>query len=461
MRKLICFWATLLSRLDIATNFSLTTTYSVPLHDDAGDDRPGVLVIGSDDLFDRVSDALARKYWVRHCLDGLHGLGDLAFHRADHIIGHFDIFHNRPAILSALKEIAPRVKIHMVCNSFQAGLSETNNHAGIDSVIDDPIDCAGLIGHLEQEELPLADPKQTICSDKPRPAVEIGDVDQVAELLKMGGEPIETSLKIITQHTGLDGLDFSCSAPEENDEVLRIPVVHRQQKLGYLTARLAGNREELEETLGPWCVWLGHWVALSQRLRMLEGLAYTDDLTGAWNRRYFYQFLDHLLRKATDERFQVTVMVYDIDDFKKYNDQYGHAAGDQILCQTVKLMQSVVRKHDIVARIGGDEFAVIFWDQKPPRKEHSQHPSSVKIAAARFQKAICNHKFPKLLTQALGTLTISGGLASFPWDGTTSEVLVAKADDMALQSKKLGKNAITFGPGAQHTCQLSASDADL
>ena len=107
-----------------------------------------------------------------------------------------------------------------------------------------------------------------------------------------------------------------------------------------------------------------------------------------------------------------------------------------------------------VARIGGDEFAVIFWDAEPPRRESSEHPHSVRTAAERFQKAVCQHRYPKLAEQAHGTLTISGGLASYPWDGQTPEQLIDLADEMLLESKKQGKNALTFGPGAMRACGL-------
>nr|MBX2850756.1 diguanylate cyclase [Phycisphaeraceae bacterium] len=68
--------------------------------------------------------------------------------------------------------------------------------------------------------------------------------------------------------------------------------------------------------------------------------------------------------------------------------------------------------------------------------------------AKRFQKAICEHRFPELGEEAVGRLTVSGGLAGFPWDGRTPEELIARADTMALKSKRQGKNAICFGPGA-------------
>ena len=94
-----------------------------------------------------------------------------------------------------------------------------------------------------------------------------------------------------------------------------------------------------------------------------------------------------------------------------------------------------------------DEFAVVFWDKGEPRHPGSQHPDNVIGIARRFQKAICEHRYPKLGADAVGQLTVSGGLAGFPWDGQDVDALVAHADAMAIQSKRQGKNVICFGPG--------------
>jgi diguanylate cyclase (GGDEF)-like protein len=195
---------------------------------------------------------------------------------------------------------------------------------------------------------------------------------------------------------------------------------------------------------------------MEHRTAALWDMALRDELTGAWNRRYFNGFLDSVLRRAVDQRSQVTLLVFDIDNFKHYNDRYGHPAGDEILREAARLMQSVVRTHDVVARIGGDEFAVIFWDPKGPRTPNSQHPHDVRKAAERFQRAIAQHRFPKLGSQAPGALTISGGLASFPWDGRTAAELIDRADAMAMQAKSQGKNAIQFGPGAERGSERGA-----
>ena len=166
-----------------------------------------------------------------------------------------------------------------------------------------------------------------------------------------------------------------------------------------------------------------------------------------WNRRYFNSVFARILQQAERDRQQVTLLVYDIDDFKLYNDRFGHAAGDDILRETARMMQSSVREGDVVARIGGDEFAVIFWEPQGPRRPGSRHPEDVLTATRRFQEALTSHRFPKLGDQAPGPLTVSGGLASYPWDGHTPDALLERADQQALRAKRQGKNAITFGPG--------------
>jgi diguanylate cyclase (GGDEF)-like protein len=145
-------------------------------------------------------------------------------------------------------------------------------------------------------------------------------------------------------------------------------------------------------------------------------------------------------------------MVFDIDNFKSYNDQFGHEAGDEVLRDTVKLMMSVIRQGDRVCRIGGDEFAVVFADPEGPRLAGSMHLESIEAIAKRFQDQICAMRFPKLGTEAPGTLSISAGLATYPWDGHDPAALLRHADQLALESKRKGKNVITLGPGAQRVC---------
>jgi diguanylate cyclase (GGDEF)-like protein len=189
----------------------------------------------------------------------------------------------------------------------------------------------------------------------------------------------------------------------------------------------------------------------SERIRQLEKLATTDELTGLKNRRYMWEFSRQIMDLARAENSRVTLLVFDIDDFKHYNDKYGHSTGDNILKQAAVLMQKSCREHDVVGRIGGDEFAVVFWDG--PRKEgadesserrsaQAEHPREAIFIAKRFQKALEGAELNLLGPKGRGVLTISGGLASFPRDGSTVDELFEQADKALLEAKRSGKNRI-------------------
>lgn len=278
---------------------------------------------------------------------------------------------------------------------------------------------------------------------------EIGD-ERLVRLLLHGRDPTEAATEAIRRRLRTRDVWFEPSpagqgaAPGPHE----CAVVYREQTLGRLRSAAVPAR-----VLRAQAEWLGAWIALRDQHAQLREAAFTDPLTGAYNRRYFDHFLNLAIEQARVQRRTVTVLAFDIDDFKRYNDRFGHAAGDEILRESVRLLQSLIRPTDRVCRIGGDEFAVIFHDPEGPRSATSRPPGDVAQIARRFQQAIMSQRFPKLGDMAPGTLGISGGLATFPWDGQTPEELLIKADELALESKRAGKDAITVGPGARRASE--------
>lgn len=195
---------------------------------------------------------------------------------------------------------------------------------------------------------------------------------------------------------------------------------------------------------------LGKAVSLRDRHNRMQKLAITDELTGLSNGRYFKHFLNKIIEKARTLRFSVTLLLFDIDNFKNYNDQFGHGVGDEILRQTASLMRRCCRDHDLVARISGDEFAVIFWEKEGPRQPRdiasnppSRVPSSVRAVCERFRRQLSSPDFQVLGATGKGSLTISGGLAVYPFDAQTPEALIEAADHaLMFEAKKGGKNTI-------------------
>jgi diguanylate cyclase (GGDEF)-like protein len=289
---------------------------------------------------------------------------------------------------------------------------------------------------------PVSHP-EPIARPEPLPIEDVGDLSLVALLVK-GQELLARALELIRVRTGDDAVEFIASGAGSAGEPPKgtsQPVAWEGTILGHLRATSVPESE-----LAIHAHWLAAWLRARDQQTQLRAAAFTDPLTGAYNRRYFERFLGTAIDQAREARRNVTIFVFDIDDFKTYNDKYGHDAGDEILRETVRLMRSVIRPTDRVCRIGGDEFAVIFNEPSGPREEGSQHPKDTAMLAHRFQQQLQKHRFPKLSDCLPGTLTVSGGLSSFPWDGTTPEQLLARADQNALKSKRAGKNAITFGP---------------
>ena len=192
-------------------------------------------------------------------------------------------------------------------------------------------------------------------------------------------------------------------------------------------------------------------ISSEMKIKQLEKLATEDDLTGLKNRRYIWEFSRQIIDYARKGKGQVTLLIFDIDNFKHYNDVYGHSAGDKVLKQAAVLMRRCCRGHDIVGRIGGDEFAVVFWDvtQNKTLKEKSErrsatagHPKEAIFIAKRFIRELENAELHLLGPKGKGVLTISGGLATFPLDGSTMQELFNKADKALLDAKRSGKNRI-------------------
>ncbi|NBC11270.1 MAG: diguanylate cyclase [Planctomycetes bacterium] len=429
-----------------------------------------VVVVRDESLRDRVDRAVMvsqRSATVARVPGFLAAMGDLAQREADVVIGPLDAITGLLASTGqALRELCPGGRLLLVGDETERGRAVEALGAGFDAVLIEPYDSNELAKAMSPEADAVdgvgdtdAPPAETTMKPTPLPQAiqpggeELGDADLIDALLG-AGPFLERLESMIASQSGLSGVTLSPDRAAVPEGQASAAIGYAGRELGVLHAPPPVDRAGLE----PWAAWAARWLAMRQRIEQLRDLSLRDELTGAWNRRYFNRFLQRILERARSERQQVTLLVFDIDDFKRYNDRFGHSAGDDILREAARLMQSVVREHDVVARIGGDEFAVIFWDAEEPRRQGSRHPDDVMRAARRFQQAICAHRFPKLAEDAHGTLTISGGLASYPWDGQTPDELLHKADTMAMQSKQQGKNAITLGPGALRRCDPSQED---
>jgi len=161
--------------------------------------------------------------------------------------------------------------------------------------------------------------------------------------------------------------------------------------------------------------------------------AITDSLTELYNRRHFQEQLKYHFEYARRYNHPLSILMMDIDNFKGFNDTYGHEVGDFVLKNIAQIILKSVRTTDIVARYGGEEMIVILTET--PK-------ISAKLVADRLVKAV--GKKPFVMSEKLSNLrvTISLGYATFPDDAYDSDELVNMADKGMYKAKKLGKNQV-------------------
>jgi diguanylate cyclase (GGDEF)-like protein/PAS domain S-box-containing protein len=178
-------------------------------------------------------------------------------------------------------------------------------------------------------------------------------------------------------------------------------------------------------------------VALSlASLRLRETLrdqSIRDPLTGLFNRRFMQESLDRELQRAKRKKRPLAVVFIDLDHFKRFNDTFGHAAGDLILRTMGELFLRHFRGDDVVCRYGGEEFAIILPESSA--KDAAKRANLLRIEASKISM--------RQLGQVLDRVTLSIGVAAFPEHGSTTEQILRMADQCLYQSKAEGRDRVT------------------
>lgn len=175
----------------------------------------------------------------------------------------------------------------------------------------------------------------------------------------------------------------------------------------------------------------------------LEAISVTDELTGMYNRRYFFERLEEYLRAARRHRLPLSLMMIDIDLFKRVNDNYGHPAGDRVLRTIAELIRSGLRASDISARYGGEEFIILlpYTDETEARR-----------LAHRLLTTVSSHPFP--LPPEAGQMTISIGLSQLDVEHPVSgETLISRADGALYRAKRGGRNQVSVAASTPTTAE--------
>jgi diguanylate cyclase (GGDEF)-like protein len=200
------------------------------------------------------------------------------------------------------------------------------------------------------------------------------------------------------------------------------PVFDRQgniQNLAYFSRDITAQRHTEQE--------------LRESEKRYKELSITDGLTNLYNSRHFYTILELEIKRAHRYRRALALLMIDIDDFKRFNDTYGHQAGDKVLAQTGTVIRSALRETDTGYRYGGEEFAVILPE--------TVGPGAVQLAE-RIRKELAAMPI-SLKAKTNDHITASMGVSELQEKDELSE-FVKRADENLYAAKKEGKNRVIF-----------------
>jgi diguanylate cyclase (GGDEF)-like protein len=221
---------------------------------------------------------------------------------------------------------------------------------------------------------------------------------------------------------------------DEPEAMITIPLIARGSIKGALNIYRLGEQASFDDDDFELAKRFGDAAALAldnAQIRVrLEHQAQTDPLTGLYNHRAFHERLRQALANASRSHESVSVLMLDIDDFKRVNDVFGHGAGDEILRRLAETLKDAVRTSDVVYRLGGEEFAIVINSPAPQSAERLAHRLVERVESAEFDPA--------------GRITISVGLARGPEHAMNPRELVACAEAAMMTAKARGKNQIVL-----------------
>ena len=219
----------------------------------------------------------------------------------------------------------------------------------------------------------------------------------------------------------------------ESASRMSIPLISFGQTLGVLTLYSsqpnAFRQNALLQSLESVADICATSIQNAHYVERVKQLAYLDGLTGIFNRRFFELRIIEEIERARRYGTGMAVIMADIDQFKKLNDEFGHLLGDEVLRQVSSLFHQQLRKIDVVCRYGGEEFAILLTQT---------NTQQAVIIAEKLRRLVEGYQFPGVPR----TVTISAGVAAFPDHGKSRDDLIRAADNGLYAAKQAGRNRI-------------------
>jgi diguanylate cyclase (GGDEF)-like protein len=216
---------------------------------------------------------------------------------------------------------------------------------------------------------------------------------------------------------------------------LCIPILAQGEALGILHFQAADETPALADAELSLKTTFAGQVGLSvANIRLREALraqSIKDPLTGLHNRRCLAEMLDREIRRAVRAEQSLGILMLDLDHFKKFNDTYGHDAGDAVLRETAPFLRRSIRVEDTVCRFGGEEFVVL-----PTPDLNAAHARAQRIRSKLRELTVMHQG------QSLGMITVSVGVAELPQHGASSQELLDAADAALYGAKREGRDRV-------------------
>ena len=314
----------------------------------------------------------------------------------------------------------------------------TGYNASLNKIINETLARNGKLTEADLEQIYdtyLSHIKTTDRIDKVGARV-IGEIDDVMMLLT-------DALSMSSSYdASLDGASRKLSAANTREQVQAIV-----ESLVKSTREMRDTNKVLEERL---LLSKSEISNLQQSLEAIRAESLTDPLTGLGNRKYFDRMIEQAVQSALTQNEPLSLLMFDIDHFKSFNDSYGHLTGDQVLRLVAMSLKQTIKGQDITARYGGEEFAVVL---------PSTGLRQALTVADHIRRAVMAKELKKKSTgEILGRVTISVGVSMLK-QGDDTDSLIERADACLYAAKRNGRNRVICEVDPEYSAETQSQVA--
>lgn len=311
----------------------------------------------------------------------------------------------------------------------------------LDDVLDKILDNVGKVVPHDTANIALVNDEGILHFRKTRGYEKYGYKDlilgsrfRVAEIPNMK-KMVDSGSPCINQDTHKDP-DWRKDIPgsEFIRSYLGAPIISHGRLLGFINLDAASPNYFTSIDMSRLQVFANQAAVAIQNAQLFEEmelLAITDSLTGLYNRRFFFEFAENEIEKSKRYNKDLSMIMMDIDHFKKVNDRFGHQVGDQVLKNAAKICQTILRKADMMCRFGGEEFIVML-------------PETGKVEAVKAAERMCRLIAESRVVSAAGEIriTVSIGVSQLGKENCSLDEMISSADKALYAAKDAGRNCV-------------------